>query len=64
MRLGSVQGRWGEGHEGVEYVVQRGGVHNDPFLDFFVGNGPEGGVQGKEQGEVTSVVLEWLAVGL
>ncbi|KAF8830873.1 hypothetical protein HHX47_DHR1000288 [Lentinula edodes] len=43
-------------HEKCEYYEMEGGVHNDPFFDFQVAEGPLGG---KRQG-LTPRVLEWV----
>ncbi|KAJ3914779.1 Alpha/Beta hydrolase protein [Lentinula edodes] len=43
-------------HEKCEYYEMEGGVHNDPFFDFQVAEGPLGG---KRQG-LTPRVLQWV----
>ncbi|KAJ7620102.1 Alpha/Beta hydrolase protein [Roridomyces roridus] len=43
-------------HSGaVELVVQEGGLHEDPFLDFFAGE--------KRVGSLTTRIVDWFAVG-
>ncbi|KAJ7281837.1 Alpha/Beta hydrolase protein [Mycena rebaudengoi] len=50
---------FGEGlkkhHPKVELVVQKGGLHDDMFLDFFV--------KEKKLGSLTPLIVEWLAAG-
>ena len=43
---------------GYEFVLQEGGVHGDPYFDFFMGTPGEG-----EMGGLAHKILEWL-VGL
>jgi len=42
-------------HPNTEVVVQAGGLHEDPFLDFIVGE--------SELGSLTPLIVEWLAAG-
>ncbi|KIK51344.1 hypothetical protein GYMLUDRAFT_234144 [Collybiopsis luxurians FD-317 M1] len=45
-------------HEKAEYFEQEGGVHNDPFFDFQVADGPIG-----ERQTLTPKILEWVTRG-
>ncbi|KAJ7452130.1 Alpha/Beta hydrolase protein [Mycena galericulata] len=42
-------------HPNTELVVQSGGLHEDPFLDFLVND--------SKRGSVTPLIVEWLAAG-
>jgi len=42
-------------HKDTEVVVQRGGIHDDMYLDFFFGE--------KKLGSVTPLAISWLAAG-
>jgi acetyl esterase/lipase len=43
---------------GYEFVLQEGGVHDDPYFDFFLGSPGEG-----EVGGLTHKIVEWLVGG-
>jgi acetyl esterase/lipase len=40
-------------HSDVEFVVQEGGVHNDPYYDFFVAE--------RKMSNLTLLIVDWLA---
>ncbi|KAF5376725.1 hypothetical protein D9615_007807 [Tricholomella constricta] len=42
-------------HDGARFVLQKYGVHNDPFSDFLT--------REKKKGELTPLILEWFAEG-
>jgi len=42
-------------HPNTEVVVQAGGLHEDPYLDFMVGE--------SKLGSLTPLIVEWLAAG-
>lgn len=42
-------------HRNVELVVQKGGLHDDPLLDFFT--------REKKLGSITPLVVDWIASG-
>lgn len=44
-------------HQKVDLVIQKGGVHDDPFIDFMLGNGNTKLV------DVTAVIIEWMFRG-
>ena len=44
---------------GYEFVLQGGGVHGDPYFDFFMGTPGEG-----EVGGLAHKIVEWLVDGL
>ncbi|KIK04525.1 hypothetical protein K443DRAFT_4504 [Laccaria amethystina LaAM-08-1] len=43
---------------GYEFVLQEGGIHDDPYFDFFLGSPGEG-----EVGGLTHKIVEWLVSG-
>lgn len=43
---------------GYEFVLQEGGVHDDPYFDFFFGTPGE-----REVGGLTRKIVEWLVGG-
>ena len=48
----------GKKTRGYEFVLQEGGVHDDPYFDFFMGTPGEG-----EVGGLTHKIVEWLVGG-
>lgn len=48
----------GKKTRGYEFVLQEGGVHDDPYFDFFFGTPGEG-----EVGGLTHTIVEWLVDG-
>ncbi|KAG5641211.1 hypothetical protein DXG03_005759 [Asterophora parasitica] len=42
-------------HDGARFVLQKYGVHNDPYFDFLTWE--------KQKGELTPIILEWFAAG-
>ncbi|KAF8882826.1 Alpha/Beta hydrolase protein [Infundibulicybe gibba] len=51
----SLEGKFRKHHPDVKFIVQKDGVHNDPFQDFMVGE--------TQLGELIPLILEWLADG-
>ncbi|KAJ3506309.1 hypothetical protein NLJ89_g6940 [Agrocybe chaxingu] len=45
--------RFGKAHGDTKVVVDKFGVHNDPFLDFYAG-------ETKQLSELTPIILEWI----
>jgi len=47
---------FGKHHSNVQFVLQRGGVHNDPFFDFNL-------LSPSKLGELTPIIVDWFAAG-
>jgi len=53
--IAEVVGRLSTHHSRVTFVLQRGGVHNDPFFDFLA--------RESRVGDLTRQILDWVAEG-